>query len=69
MESENRSKKGRKPWAEVLVVRCISCGATKRFPVGSRRRRAGSGSGDQLSGDIEGEYTLWCDREEVVEGN
>lgn len=30
---ENVSKGGRKPWADVLVLRCRTCGGTKRFPV------------------------------------
>jgi ribonuclease P protein subunit RPR2 len=31
---ENKSKDGKKPWADVLVRKCISCGLEKRFPVG-----------------------------------
>jgi ribonuclease P protein subunit RPR2 len=33
-EIENLSRGGRKPWAEVLVVRCCLCGFVKRYPVG-----------------------------------
>lgn len=29
---ENESKGGRKPWADVLVVKCRNCGTPKRFP-------------------------------------
>ncbi len=34
---ENRSRGGRKPWADVLVTTCNFCGTTKRFPVGAKR--------------------------------
>lgn len=30
---ENKSKGGKKPWADVLVVKCHACGGEKRFPV------------------------------------
>jgi ribonuclease P protein subunit RPR2 len=33
----NESKGGRKPQADVLVVRCDFCGTVKRFPVGQSR--------------------------------
>ena len=36
-EIENRSKGGRKPWADVLVVTCLLCGTTRRVPVGAKR--------------------------------
>ncbi|KAF3078045.1 hypothetical protein TWF569_003050 [Orbilia oligospora] len=29
---ENKSKNGKKPWADVVVVTCGFCGCTKRFP-------------------------------------
>ena len=35
---ENKSKGGRKPWADVLVVKCTTCGGEKRFPVSARRQ-------------------------------
>jgi ribonuclease P protein subunit RPR2 len=35
---ENRSRNGRKPWADVLVIECHQCGMKKRFPVGTKRR-------------------------------
>jgi ribonuclease P protein subunit RPR2 len=37
--TENLSKKGRKPWAEVAIVTCSACGACKRFPVGAKRQK------------------------------
>ena len=36
---ENESKGGRKPWADVLVIRCSTCGNSKRFPVSARRQK------------------------------
>ena len=35
---ENKSRDGKKPWADVLVVTCLVCNATKRFPVGAKRQ-------------------------------
>ena len=35
---ENKSRGGKKPWADVLVVTCNSCGTVKRFPVGAKRQ-------------------------------
>jgi ribonuclease P protein subunit RPR2 len=35
---ENKSKGGRKPWADVLVVECQRCGFQKRYPVGQQRQ-------------------------------
>ncbi len=32
-EIENMSRGGRKPWADVLVVKCCQCGYVKRYPV------------------------------------
>jgi ribonuclease P protein subunit RPR2 len=37
--TENLSKNGRKPWAEVAIVTCVACGACKRFPVGAKRQK------------------------------
>lgn len=37
--TENLSRKGRKPWAEVAIVTCCACGASKRFPVGAKRQK------------------------------
>lgn len=36
---ENLSYEGRKPWADVLVIQCKTCGAEKRFPVGAKRQQ------------------------------
>jgi ribonuclease P protein subunit RPR2 len=41
-EIENLSRGGRKPWADVLVVKCRSCGFVKRYPIG-----AGAGEGSK----------------------
>lgn len=30
---ENASKGGKKPWADVLVIRCSTCQNVKRYPV------------------------------------
>ncbi|OTA05326.1 hypothetical protein A9Z42_0060110 [Trichoderma parareesei] len=35
---ENPSKGGRKPWADVLVIRCDTCGNVKRYPVSAPRQ-------------------------------
>ena len=34
---ENESKGGQKPWADVLVCRCLTCGRAKRYPIGADR--------------------------------
>jgi ribonuclease P protein subunit RPR2 len=39
---ENLSKGGRKPWADVLVVRCTTCQNAKRFPVSATQGGPGS---------------------------
>jgi ribonuclease P protein subunit RPR2 len=36
-EIENLSRGKKKPWADVRVIRCASCGTSKRFPQTSRR--------------------------------
>lgn len=36
--TENNSKGGRKPWADILVVSCNRCGSKKRMPVGAKRQ-------------------------------
>ena len=35
---ENKSRGGRKPWADVLVVTCNSCVLVKRHPIGAKRQ-------------------------------
>ncbi|KAK1252645.1 hypothetical protein MKX08_003832 [Trichoderma sp. CBMAI-0020] len=36
---ENRSKGGRKPWADILVTRCDTCGNVKRYPISTPRQK------------------------------
>lgn len=35
---ENKSKNGKKPWADVLVRICSNCGCERRFPVNADRQ-------------------------------
>lgn len=35
---ENTSKGGKKSWADVLVLKCTTCGGKKRFPVGAKKQ-------------------------------
>ncbi|RKF61368.1 putative rnase p rpr2 rpp21 subunit domain-containing protein [Erysiphe neolycopersici] len=35
---ENKSKGGKKPWADVLIKKCYTCGSVKRFPISARRQ-------------------------------
>ena len=70
---DNQSRGGKKPWADVLVVRCIACGTEKRFPVGAKRQlgrklREGGGelAGATAGQNAEGEYVLWSERPDIV---
>lgn len=36
-EIENKSTYHSKPWADINVVRCTTCGLSKRFPLNARR--------------------------------
>lgn len=36
---ENLSKGGRKPWADILVLKCCACGACKRLPIGAKKQK------------------------------
>ncbi|KAI0487323.1 RNAse P Rpr2/Rpp21/SNM1 subunit domain-containing protein [Xylaria cf. heliscus] len=36
---ENKSKHGKKPWADVLVVKCNACHGVRRFPVQAPRQK------------------------------
>ncbi|KAF6799506.1 RNase P Rpr2/Rpp21 subunit domain-containing protein [Colletotrichum sojae] len=36
---ENASRGGRKPWADVMVTKCKTCGHIKRFPVNAPRQK------------------------------
>jgi len=49
---ENASRKGRKEWADVYVVRCLGCGGVKRFPVGMVRQKGKSERGEK-KGEVE----------------
>ncbi|KAL9626059.1 MAG: hypothetical protein Q9204_007615 [Flavoplaca sp. TL-2023a] len=35
---ENKSRGGKKPWADVLTVTCHACGTAKHFPLGAKRQ-------------------------------
>lgn len=35
---ENKSRGGKKPWADVLIITCCLCGVVKRFPVGAKKQ-------------------------------
>lgn len=52
---ENRSKGGRKPWADVLVMRCGTCGGEKRFPVSAARQKRRPFRGEHAEGKGGGE--------------
>jgi ribonuclease P protein subunit RPR2 len=39
IEVENKSKGGKKPWANVLVRSCNICGSSKRYPSAARQKR------------------------------
>lgn len=36
---ENRSRGGKKPWADVLMRKCNTCGLARRFPLTAERRK------------------------------
>jgi ribonuclease P protein subunit RPR2 len=36
---ENQSKGAKKPWADVLVLTCQTCGGLKRFPLNAARQK------------------------------
>lgn len=59
--TENLSKKGRKPWAEVAIVTCCACGACKRFPVGAKRqkRKALQGVDEKKENGVLGGKKAW----------
>jgi len=60
---ENKSRGGKKPWADVLVIECKACGAEKRFPVGAKKqsrrpeRMLGRSSDPSLTTDFKEEST------------
>lgn len=45
---ENRSRGGKKPWADVLTVTCHACGTAKRFPLGAKRQTRKKDRPDEL---------------------
>ncbi|KAF1735167.1 Ribonuclease P protein subunit rpr2 [Beauveria bassiana] len=55
---ENASRGGRKPWADVLVVRCRACGGAKRFPVGEPRTKQVRKGLRQPAGDKQEQGTV-----------
>lgn len=36
---ENPSKGGKKPWADVLVSKCLTCGNSKHYPVSAKKQK------------------------------
>ena len=36
---ENRSRGGRKPWADVLVRKCHTCGRERRYPISEEKQK------------------------------
>lgn len=54
-EVENRSKGGRKPWADVLVRKCNVCGLAKRFPLAAKRQKRKHQRGVQHNLPVEAE--------------
>ena len=36
---ENHSKGGKKPWADVLVIQCLTCKNVKRIPIGAQKQK------------------------------
>ncbi|KAI0203319.1 RNAse P Rpr2/Rpp21/SNM1 subunit domain-containing protein [Astrocystis sublimbata] len=46
---ENKSKHGRKPWADVLVIKCHSCHGVKRFPIQEASRQKRRPQREQMS--------------------
>jgi len=38
-EIQNESRERKKPWADILVIRCTACGTEKRFPQTQKRSK------------------------------
>ncbi|KUJ23472.1 Rpr2-domain-containing protein [Mollisia scopiformis] len=38
-ELENKSKGGKKPWADILARKCNTCGVVKRYPLSAQRQK------------------------------
>jgi ribonuclease P protein subunit RPR2 len=53
---ENKSKGAKKPWADVLVRKCHTCGKERRYPVSAARpkRKTDRGS-DGATGHLQGQ--------------
>ncbi|KAM5366056.1 hypothetical protein ACJZ2D_010734 [Fusarium nematophilum] len=59
---ENASRGGRKPWADVLTIRCKTCGNAKRYPVSApkqtRKTLRNPGPEEPMEEDTSHEGTL-----------
>ncbi|SPO00008.1 uncharacterized protein DNG_02860 [Cephalotrichum gorgonifer] len=55
---ENRSRGGKKPWADVLVMKCGTCGREKRFPISAARQKRRPFREGEVKGDVDGVVTL-----------
>ena len=49
--TSNPSRHQRKPWVDIAVYTCQSCGCHKRFPFGSKRKRP-KGSREMVSSEV-----------------
>jgi ribonuclease P protein subunit RPR2 len=62
--TENQSKGGKKPWADVLVISCNRCGSEKRLPIGAKRqpkkRERLAALGAATTSDMEGVEPTTC---------
>jgi ribonuclease P protein subunit RPR2 len=47
---ENKSRKSKKPWADVTVVSCLACGMQKRYPVGIKKPRSMESASEEIEG-------------------
>ncbi|KAF7557522.1 hypothetical protein G7046_g6012 [Stylonectria norvegica] len=55
---ENPSKGGRKPWADVLTIRCTTCGHAKRYPVNASRQKRREARDEDTPMKMSGEEAL-----------
>lgn len=51
---ENKSKGGKKPWADVLVKKCNTCEKEKRFPLGAERQKRRPQRSSESQAQIQG---------------
>lgn len=56
-EMENKSRGGRKPWADVLVVTCKHCGTARRLPTGATRQPSRKERNSQTDCESEKKHT------------